>query len=411
MDITQVETKIFDSSILDNVFGTGTDDILVAETPSEATNVLQKETTNVLDTAIPTETKPLPIVSKNVEDTLDKVGAETLEIETEEEIKNSTSDKGRPKTDKNALTSYLKGKIEAKEFVTYDDYDETKMNLDEYLSKMPEKDLHELLDTNWSEKEKAIRSSTPKEFFESLPEELQYAAAYVAEGGQDLKGLFRALSHVEEVKSLDPDNEGHQLQIVKSYLQASTKLTSDQIDEQVEDWKDSGKIEKKAKEFKPALDDMQKQQVEYQLTQQREFAKSQQEAAQIYIKNVQEALKDADLGGIKVDKKKQIELYNGLTQANYQSASGRPVNLLGAALEKIQYTEPNYKLLAEATWLLTDPDGYRNAIRQQGKNEQVEKVVKQLKMNQGIPGAVVQLQDNDDKPRRLTRIKNVFEKA
>jgi hypothetical protein len=35
-----------------------------------------------------------------------------------------------------------------------------------------------------------VASQTPQQFFESLPEELQYAAKYVADGGNDLNQLF-----------------------------------------------------------------------------------------------------------------------------------------------------------------------------------------------------------------------------
>ena len=70
--------------------------------------------------------------------------------------------------------------------------------LEEYTTK----DFRELFEANFQEREAKIRQDTPKEFFNSLPEELQVAAKYVADGGTDLKGLFRTLAHVEEVIDL-----------------------------------------------------------------------------------------------------------------------------------------------------------------------------------------------------------------
>ena len=53
------------------------------------------------------------------------------------------------------------------------------------------KDFRELFEANFQDRESKIRENTPKEFFNSLPQELQVAAKYVADGGTDLKGLFR----------------------------------------------------------------------------------------------------------------------------------------------------------------------------------------------------------------------------
>ena len=54
-----------------------------------------------------------------------------------------------------------------------------------------------------------------EQFFESLPEELQIAARYVAEGGTDMKGLFSTLAQVEEVRDLDVKNERDQEMIIQ----------------------------------------------------------------------------------------------------------------------------------------------------------------------------------------------------
>ena len=40
------------------------------------------------------------------------------------------------------------------------------------------------------EKANQVRRETPKQFFQSLPQELQIAAKYVADGGKDLKGFI-----------------------------------------------------------------------------------------------------------------------------------------------------------------------------------------------------------------------------
>jgi hypothetical protein len=326
-----------------------------------------------------------------------------------------TGNTGRPKTDKNALAGYLKQKIEAGEFSAFEDWDENKQTLDEYLSKQPEKVLHEMLDANWQSKEREILERTPVEFFEALPEELQYAARYAMEGGTDMKTLFAALARVEQVRELDPEDEDGQVVIARNYLQATNFGTAEEIEDEIANWKESNRLEKKAKDFKPKLDQMQKEQVEYQIAQQEEWNKQQRAAAQQYVQNVAGVLQKGEIGGIKLDRKMQSFLYNGLTNVSYPSASGKPTNLLGHLLDKIQYVEPNFELLAEVTYLLSDPKGYRESIKQQGKNVAVTDTVKKLKTEQSVNSGQNTYTGNDDDEvknirKKLIKPKNLFER-
>jgi len=97
------------------------------------------------------------------------------------------------------------------------------------------------------------------------------------------------------------------------------------------------------------------------------------------LKHILITLSVGELGGIKLDKKVQSMLYSGLVQPSYPSISGKPTNLLGHLLEKYQFTEPRHDLIAEALWLLSDPNGYKNKVREQGSRTATEKVVRQLK--------------------------------
>jgi hypothetical protein len=253
---------------------------------------------------------------------------------------------------------------------------------EEDISKYSLKDFEELFESNEKEKTKKFEEQVSSSFFESLPEELQVAASYVANGGNDLKSLFRSLAAVEEIRELNVDDESGQEQIVRSYLHATSFGNSDEIEEEIEAWKDRDELGSKAKKFKPKLDAMQEQIVARQLQQQEQMRKQQQAQAQHYTENIYKALEPGELNGLKLDKKTQNTLFSGLTQANYPSMSGRPTNLLGHLLEKHQYAEPNHGLVAEALWLLSDPDGYRSKVREIGKKEAVEKTVRQLKTEQ-----------------------------
>lgn len=309
---------------------------------------------------------------------------------------------GRPKTEKSGLVEFFKKRIESKEMFAFDDYDESKQSLDEYLGSLTEKDMEDLWKANVDNLKNEVAASTPKEFFESLPEELQYAAKYVADGGQDLKGLFQALAQVEQVRELDPSVEGDQEQIIRSYLQATGFGTPEEVEEELATWKDLGVLEKKAAQFKPKLDKMQEEIVQRQLEEQEMRNQQQQQAAQAYMDNVFEALRSAEINGLKLDKKTQAALYTGLVQPNYPSISGRPTNQLGHLLEKHQFIEPNYPLIAEALWLLSDPDGYREQLRKQGSTKAVEQTVRQLKTEQARKTST-SFDDSDTESRSTTR--------
>jgi hypothetical protein len=92
----------------------------------------------------------------------------------------------------NLVAELAQKMIEEGSLVPFDD--------DKPLEEYTTKDFRELFEANFQERENAVRENTPKEFFQSLPEELQYAAKYVADGGTDLKGLFRTLAQVEEMR-------------------------------------------------------------------------------------------------------------------------------------------------------------------------------------------------------------------
>ena len=322
---------------------------------------------------------------------VDETIAELDNLISQEE---DAGNKGRPKVDKSGLYDLAQKMIEEGALVAFDD--------DKPLEEYSTKDFRELFEANFQEREDKIKKNVPKEFFNSLPEELQIAAKYVADGGQDLKGLFRTLAQVEEMIQLDPSNEYDQAEIARQYLYATNFGTAEEIESEVQDWNDLGKLEQKANQFKPKLDRMQEEIVARQLAEQEHKKEQQAHAAKAYTDNVYNTLLTGELGGIKIDKKIQSQLYSGLVQPNYPSISGKPTNMLGHLLEKYQFVEPRHDLIAEALWLLSDPDGYKGRVREQGSKEATEKTVRMLKTEESrknTPSA----RDDEQEDRRSSK--------
>ena len=211
--------------------------------------------TSFLDTTVRTPEEKAEAAEKkaDVEETI----AELDGLISQEE---DAGNKGRPKVDKSGLSELAMKMIEEGTLIPFDD--------DKPLEEYTTKDFRELFEANFQERENKIRQDTPREFFEALPEELQYAAKYVADGGTDLKGLFRTLAQVEEIRQLDPTDEYDQAEIARQYLHATRFGTAEEIESEIEDWADMGKLEQKANQFKPKLDKMQESVIAQQLANQ-----------------------------------------------------------------------------------------------------------------------------------------------
>ena len=355
---------------IDEIFGNpGAENIMLPndkddEKPKSLFSKENIDTTFLDNTATPQEKKEAAEKKADVDETI----AELDGLISQEE---DAGNKGRPKVDKSGLAELASKMIEEGALVPFDD--------DKPLEEYTTKDFRELFEANFEERENKIREDTPKEFFNSLPEELQVAAKYVADGGQDLKGLFRTLAYVEEMRQLDPSDEYDQAEIARQYLHTTQFGTAEEIEAEIEDWNDMGKLEQKAKQFKPKLDRMQNEIVANQLAEQEARKDQQAKQAKDYTDNVYNTLAVGDLNGVKLDKKVQSMLYSGLVQPNYPSISGKQTNMLGHLLEKYQFVEPRHDLIAEALWLLADPEGYKSKIKDQGSKATVEKTVRQLK--------------------------------
>jgi len=313
------------------------------------------------------------------------------------------SNAGRRKIDKSGMSEVINKLIETGKIVPFDD--------DKPLEDYSVKDYEELLEANFAEIENKVRQETPVEFFESLPQELQYAAKYVADGGQDLKGLFQVLAQTEEVRELDPRSERGQEQIVREYLRATNFGTAEDIEEEIDGWRDRGDLEAKANKFKPKLDKMQESIVAQKVARQEQMRAQQHAASQAYMENVYNTVAAADLNGIKLDKRTQNLIYSGLVQPTYPSISGKPTNLLGHLLEKFQYVEPNYNKIAKVLWLLADEEGYESKVRDQGKTAQVEKTVRQLKTEQAkLSTSAPVIEKEETVQRKIPRSGNFFKR-
>lgn len=409
MSTQSVETKVEQVDVnLDELFDgavSASSVTVPAEEETKKVNIFSKE--KPVDFSF-TESEESEEETEETE-TKKETSAETndfLNSLDEEETSEKNETRGRKPI--NGINDVFSKLIKEDKIVPFDD----DKPLDEYTAK----DWEELIEANLEERANQVRRETPKQFFESLPEELQIAARYVANGGTDLKSLFATLAQAEETRTLDITDEKDQEIIIRDYLRATGYGTVEEIEEEIEIWKDLGKLEQQANKFKPKLDKMQEQVVSRKLEEQEMRRKQQEQASQQYMQNVYETLKDGTLGDVKIDRKTQNMLYNGLVQPNFPSVSGRNTNLLGHLLEKYQFVEPNYTLISEALWLLSDPEGYKSKIMEKGSQKAVEATVRKLKTEQASNNGSslgVDKTEETERPvskRKIQRPSNIFKR-
>lgn len=311
------------------------------------------------------------------------------------QVTQSKNNVGRP----GSLVSVTKKLVEKGILVPFED----EKSIEDYT----QEDIEELIEANFSHLKEEYTSELPEhidQIFATLPQELQDAYAYVKSGGTDMKGLFRALASTVEINSLDVTNEHHQKDIIRTYLQATRWGDAAEIEDEINSLEDKGELEKKARQFKPKLDNMQQEVVNQKILAQQEATRQRAEQSQLYMDSVYETIKPGVLNGLKMDVKTQKLLYEGLTRPAYPSGSGRPTNLLGHLLEKYQWVEPRHDLIAEALWLLADPDGYRNNVRKNVETDVNAKTLRTLKTEQNNnKGLGTGTEDADDDTRQTPK--------
>lgn len=399
---TNVQEIEFDN--LEDLLGVGSESIMV---PNSSTTVDENKKPGIFSSTTTDTTfldKPIANDAPVAKDATTGEPAATTETPSLEDLNQLIEESfvddpqknpgGRPTLTKDVMIETANKLIEKGLMFPFDDG----KKLEDYS----QADWEELLEANFNEREDRLLEEVPASFYQSLPQELQKAYEYVANGGTDLKNMFRALAAAEEVKQLDVTSEEGQEDIVRAYLQVTKYGTAEEIEEEIVSLRDRGDLELKAGRFKPRLDQMQEQVIQQRIQQQEETKRKQEHQAQLYQDNVYKALERGELNGMKLDNKVQNMLFSGLVQPNYPSINGRQTNMLGHLLEKYQWVEPRHDLIAEALWLLADPDGYKSKLKESGERAAVEKTVRQLKTEEATKISSSTPDESDDRSSRQT---------
>jgi hypothetical protein len=272
------------------------------------------------------------------------------------------------------------------------------------------KDLKELVKANVEEAKRLGKEEGTREEFESLPEPVKVLIEYAKSGGTDFGTLFSLLSRTEQVQEYNIDTEEGQVGVVKQYYE-DLGWDDDEIETQVNILKDAGpeRLRMASEKFKEKVDTLNESRLQHELAEQKKLDAQAQAMKQTYIQNLTSTLKKGTLGGLTLTREEQKDIYSALVEERYSSIGGGSTNRLGALLNKIQFQEPNFELLAEVHMLLNNREEYHKKIKDSITTAVTGEQVRKIKSEQGLKGSGSEIQQAKRTGlRRLGNISNPF---
>lgn len=120
------------------------------------------------------------------------------------------------------------------------------------------------------------------------------------------------------------ESEELRKQVLTKWLEETTKLTSEEIKEQVDDWADLGKDTKKAKEAVNKLKDISKEkEKQVKIAAAEETKRIQKEHSEM-LENIKKDINNTQeiIPGVKLSKKEQEDLYKSITTTVHKTSNG-----------------------------------------------------------------------------------------
>jgi hypothetical protein len=390
----QVQEVDFDN--LDALLGLSDSVVTTAETPKTVLSDSKPDLSFMDDDLDGEKLKDAP--DDVVKAVTDQILDEDLNDDQEEDG-TQVNKGGRPKLVKDAMVEAANRLIEKGVLAPFDD--------GKALADYTVDDFEELIQANIESKITTVAQEAPIELFKTLPEDVQAVVKYALDGGQDTKAVFNQLAKVHETFELDVEKEEDQESIIRQWYNAlGTYDTIEELEDEINLIKDRGDLKKYAERYKPKLDAKQADIVQEKLKEQQQAKVRKEKAREQYSNTVIKTLQSANLNGIPLNEKVQNMLYYGLTDSSrYQTAEGKPTNALGFLLEQHQFgANPNFSLVAEALWLLADPQNYKDSIKKTVEKATNEKTARLLRTEQGANRNASSSQiEQNDKPASATR--------
>jgi hypothetical protein len=231
-------------------------------------------------------------------------------------------------------------------------------------------DVKLLIEDNIKSKLEGVNQNIFEERLQSLPPQFQSIVKYGLNGGSDVQSLLQSWANVENVYTTDISTDAGREQVVREYLQLTNYGTIETINEDIQTWKDLGKLESRANAYKPKLEEYHMQTVAAKEQEALQFQQQKEQYFTEYTNAVGKVLSQETVNGLPLDKTVRQYIFDN-SQPIYQSIiTGEPIDALQAAVENLKFGQnADPAFYSEALLFLTQPEVYKEYLVTQLKTD------------------------------------------
>ena len=354
-------------------------DKLMNEDEGEVTPVNESESSSTVeeDTMESDEPKDETFDSHDVDDTTEQEEEDPMKdvilgIDEEDtrKTKQVLADTLEEADDETTFRKKIKKLVDEGVISVYED----KEDIEEYTHD----ELVKLIKDNIEEVNKKAQEQAILSLLDTLPEEVQYVIEYALRDGKDFKKVFKLLAEYDETKDITSalDDED----VLMLYYKETKGMDEEEIESLIESYKRKGIFNSKVSQARKELTEIRKSKIQEEIKKQEVEAEERRKGFEQFKNNLISSIEKSNL--FKTDKTKKLkdEFVSSLLEIKYDSISGQKTNKFNHLLEKYLYVEPNYDLIAEVYWLMSDPQSYKEFIRSDVKQKVIkEEVIPKLK--------------------------------
>ena len=238
-------------------------------------------------------------------------------------------------------------------------------------------ELKELINENKKFEVEESKRQWEAETLSDLSPQVKSIMEYAKAGGKDVTPLLEAWGTVESISQLDPRNPNDAEELVRYDLETKG-LDEEDIEEQIDLLRSSGKISQKAANLKPKLEQQEVEKIAQMEEMQKQRAIQLQANKQKYQTNMSKAIDT-----VFSDKNVSSTIKHSIFEPVYDSAfrPGLKVTGFQRSLEEIQLDPSRNEHFAEVALLVSDRDKFFEVYGNKIKRDVTADTVKKLKFS------------------------------
>ena len=238
-------------------------------------------------------------------------------------------------------------------------------------------ELKELINENKKYEVEESKKQWEAETLSDLSPQVKSIMEYAKAGGKDVTPLLEAWGTVESISQLDPRDPNDAEELVRYDLETKG-LDEEDIEEQIDLLRSSGKISQKAANLKPKLEQQEVEKIAQMEEMQKQRAIQLQANKQKYQANMSKAIDT-----VFNDKAVSSTIKHSIFEPVYDSAfrPGLKVTGFQRSLEEIQLDPSRNEHFAEVALLVSDRDKFFEVYGNKIKRDVTADTVKKLKFS------------------------------